>query len=208
MSDAARASMLAAIRTALADADAPLPEAHGSASATSDVAVFAERAAAAGARVHRAADDAAAGGIVEAIAAELGASTIAWSDTPRLAGLRSASRLPAIAPEDREALRACALGVTAVQAAIAETGTLVLAGGERHRLVSLLPDVHLAIVDARQIVATLGAGLAVARGAGQPPATVTLITGPSRTADIELQLVVGVHGPRALHIVIVGGPSG
>lgn len=75
---------------------------------------------------------------------------------------------------------------------------------ERHRLLSLLPKVHFAVLPADRIVATLGDALAAARGAGgAPPRALTLITGPSRTADIELTLVVGVHGPKELHVLLV-----
>ena len=96
------------------------------------------------------------------------------------------------------------VGVTTVQAAIAETGTLVLdSTQERHRLVSLVPPVHIAIVDASKIYETLGEALAFLHKNEISPA-VTFITGPSRTADIELTLTVGVHGPQELYVIING----
>ena len=95
-------------------------------------------------------------------------------------------------------------GLTSCQLAIGETGTLLLdSSAERHRLVSLLPRLHIALCRADQIVATLGEALARIGEEGPPP-TVTLVTGPSRTADIELELVVGVHGPEELHVLLVG----
>jgi L-lactate dehydrogenase complex protein LldG len=98
------------------------------------------------------------------------------------------------------------VGITTAQAAIAETGTLVLESeGERHRLVSLVPPVHIAIVDAASIRLTLGEALAAVHrnGFAEMSPTITFITGPSRTADIELTLAIGVHGPQELYVIIV-----
>lgn len=95
------------------------------------------------------------------------------------------------------------LGISTAQAAIAETGTLVLESvAERHRLVSLVPPVHIAIVDASRIVETLGDALALLRLDKEISPAVTFITGPSRTADIELTLAIGVHGPQELYVII------
>jgi len=94
------------------------------------------------------------------------------------------------------------VGITTVQAAIAETGTLVLESEvERHRLVSLVPPVHIAIVQASQICLTLGEALA--KLSSRLNSAITFITGPSRTADIELTLTVGVHGPQALYVIVI-----
>jgi L-lactate utilization protein LutC len=100
------------------------------------------------------------------------------------------------------------VGISTAQAAIAETGTLLLESeAERHRLVSLVPPVHIAIVDAADICLTLAEALAaVGRGTDLSP-TITLITGPSRTADIELTLAIGVHGPQELYVIIYAGPQ-
>jgi L-lactate dehydrogenase complex protein LldG len=100
------------------------------------------------------------------------------------------------------------VGVSTAQAAIAETGTLVLESeSERHRLVSLVPPVHIAIIDAADICLTLRESLAaMGRGSELSP-TVTLITGPSRTADIELTLAIGVHGPQELYVIVNEGPE-
>lgn len=96
------------------------------------------------------------------------------------------------------------VGVSTAQAAIAETGTLVLESeSERHRLVSLVPPVHIAIIEASRIVLTLGEALAAVHRAGfELSPTVTFITGPSRTADIELTLAIGVHGPQELYVIV------
>ncbi len=101
------------------------------------------------------------------------------------------------------------VGISTAQAAIAETGTLVLESeSERHRLVSLVPPVHIAIIEATSICLTLGEALAAVRR-GKPAEvspTITFITGPSRTADIELTLAIGVHGPQELYVIINEGP--
>ena len=98
-------------------------------------------------------------------------------------------------------------GITTAQAAIAETGTLVLdSSRERNRLVSLVPPVHIAIVDASSIFQTLAEALAFIHQDGNISPAVTFITGPSRTADIELTLAIGVHGPQELYVIVNDGP--
>jgi L-lactate dehydrogenase complex protein LldG len=90
---------------------------------------------------------------------------------------------------------------------IAETGTLcVLSGPDNPVTLNFLPDHHIVVVTASDIVGdmeSLWASLRAAHG-DIMPRTVNLITGPSRSADIEQTLLLGAHGPRALHIVIVG----
>jgi L-lactate dehydrogenase complex protein LldG len=109
----------------------------------------------------------------------------------------------------QEAARAD-LGVTAVDYALADTGTLVLLSGEgRARSVSLLPPLHVAILDAEKILPGLDEffglyGFDDGSSVRRLNSAVTFITGPSRTADIELTLVVGVHGPQELHVILVG----
>jgi len=104
---------------------------------------------------------------------------------------------PTAVPAD---LFAADAGVTMAQWGIAETGTIVLdADAATARAASLVPPLHVALLPRSRVLPDLDAALAVLP---QPvPHAVTLVTGPSRTADIELQLVVGVHGPRALIVV-------
>lgn len=102
----------------------------------------------------------------------------------------------------------CDAGVTAAQWAIAETGTLVLESAhERNRLASLVPRVHVAVLSADRICATLRDALARVHDVDQSglmvSRAVTFITGPSRTSDIELTLVIGVHGPQILHVIVL-----
>ena len=95
------------------------------------------------------------------------------------------------------------VGISNAQVGIAETGTLVLDSAcERHRLVSLVPPVHIAIVKASAIVETLGEALALLRKDKEISPAITFITGPSRTADIELTLAIGVHGPQQLYVIV------
>lgn len=102
------------------------------------------------------------------------------------------------------------LGVTGVDLAVAETGTLVVVSGAgRPRSASLLPACHVAVFDREVLVDSLAqAGLVLeAWHDGAPPedrgASINFITGPSRTADIELTLTRGVHGPRDVHAIFV-----
>jgi L-lactate utilization protein LutC len=156
-----------------------------------------------GGRVERVPDTAAALARVAALVRERGLARVARSDAPELAdlGARFGPLVELTGPEPRDALLAAELGVTTAQWGIAETGSLVLCSAdERHRLVSLLPPVHVALLRADRLLGTLGEALAAARGSR----TITIVTGPSRTADIELTLVVGVHGPRELHVLVHG----
>lgn len=97
-----------------------------------------------------------------------------------------------------------AAGITASFAAIAETGTLMLTSGpERPTRNNFLPDTHVVVLRASQVVAAYEDGWDRLRAAGAMPRTVNFITGPSRTGDIEQRLVLGAHGPRRLHIVLI-----
>ena len=103
----------------------------------------------------------------------------------------------------REDLFKADVGITSAQAGIAETGTLVLDSSvERNRLVSLVPPIHIAILDASRIYQTLGETLAALQSGAEVSPAITFITGPSRTADIELTLAIGVHGPQELYVIV------
>jgi L-lactate dehydrogenase complex protein LldF len=93
-------------------------------------------------------------------------------------------------------------GITSVLAAIADTGTLVIPASPGQPLTaSLLPEIHIAVVRASQLLPSLPEALSLPQ-VGQSPSTV-LVTGPSRTADIEMTLTIGVHGPKELHVFLV-----
>jgi L-lactate dehydrogenase complex protein LldG len=109
---------------------------------------------------------------------------------------------------DRERLRAaCAsagVGITSADYVLADTGTLVmLSSAEEARVISLLPPAHLAIVSSRRILSGLDELLTLLPNPAAQTSSMVLITGPSRTADIEQILVRGVHGPGEIYAVIV-----
>lgn len=99
-----------------------------------------------------------------------------------------------------------ALGVTGCFCAIAETGTLVfLTAAETPTATFLLPETHVAIVRADQVVPGMEDAFAlVRRDRPHWPRAINLVSGPSRTGDIEQTIVLGAHGPRRLHIVLIG----
>ena len=108
-------------------------------------------------------------------------------------------------PLDPRALDALDGVLTGCALAIAETGTIVLDGGERsgRRALTLVPDWHMCVVEAGSIVTGVPdavAALAPAAADGRP---ITLVSGPSATSDIELDRVEGVHGPRTLDVLVV-----
>ena len=106
-------------------------------------------------------------------------------------------------PRERQA--AAEVGLTGCEAAVAETGSLaVLSGPGRSRAVSLLPPLHVAIVRRADLFFSMADVLRERAERIAAAASFTFITGPSRTADIELTLIQGVHGPGA--VVVVVGP--
>ena len=109
------------------------------------------------------------------------------------------------------AIDAAQVGVTASQFAIVETGTLVeLCTDDSHRLASTLPGTHVGLVLEEDLVEGLADAAALIRAfyeSNPKHATATFISGPSRTADIEMRLTLGVHGPASSHVVVCSGWS-
>jgi L-lactate dehydrogenase complex protein LldG len=106
----------------------------------------------------------------------------------------------------RPAVDADSVGVTGCFCAIAETGTLLLLSGpDTPASVSLLPETHIAVVRAERIVATMEDAFALLRAErGDLPRSLNMISGPSRTGDIEQTIVLGAHGPCRVHIILIG----
>jgi L-lactate dehydrogenase complex protein LldG len=96
-----------------------------------------------------------------------------------------------------------AVGITGAEYALANTGTLVVMSESEARLASLLPPVHIAVIESARILSDLDELLLREPKPADRTASMVLITGPSRTADIEQILVRGVHGPGELHVVIL-----
>jgi L-lactate dehydrogenase complex protein LldG len=174
--------------------------------AADPVAKLGAELAAAGGFLHRVADADAAITAVVRLITERSASRVLLAGGPFIDSLSLDRALKAVGVEvvppgaGREAFFAADVGVTGVEAVIAETGTLVLATRpDQPRAASLLPPVHVAVAHRGQIVADLFDLF----GSAEVPACLSLITGPSKTGDIELQLVTGVHGPGEVHLVLV-----
>ena len=163
------------------------------------------------AEVHRAADLTAAAGLVAGIAATRGWQRVAWHGhaavEPVAAALGCETCRVDSGAFDKNGLEGCDAGITACEAAVAQTGSILVSsatcGG---RALSILPHVHIVIVALDQIVATLGDALDElrTRHAGRIPSMLSFITGPSRTGDIERILVLGAHGPKELVVILVG----
>jgi L-lactate dehydrogenase complex protein LldG len=123
---------------------------------------------------------------------------IPWSDRPLLQIRRGKAE-----PGDAVSLTPCL-------AAVAETGTLMLTSGEATpTTLNFLPDTHIVVLRAGQVVASYEDGWDLLREQSADklwglPRTVNFITGPSRTGDIEQRIELGAHGPRRLHVILVG----
>lgn len=131
-------------------------------------------------------------------------------DALRKAGIELIpSRLPGLRRlADLETLESMPVGLTAAAAGLARTGSIVLYADRDHgRLASLLPPIHFALLRVEQIYPDVAAWID-AKDVRQhilASSSTNIITGPSRTADIAQTLTLGAHGPRELHVVLVGG---
>jgi len=137
---------------------------------------------------------------VHASAAVPDTRTVCWPEFASLDWRRAG-----ITVEARPTLGDDGLGITGCFCAIAETGTLVFtSGSETPTATFLLPETHVAIVRADQVVAGMEDAFARLRAErAWMPRALNLVSGPSRTGDIEQTIVLGAHGPRRLHIVLV-----
>ncbi|MFA4927770.1 MAG: LUD domain-containing protein [Patulibacter sp.] len=203
----ARQEILDRARTALGPTPdvPPIPRdyrAGGAAGATGDadvVALFAERVADYRATVHRCSES-----DLPAVLARLAGSRSVVA-SPRWARL-----LPGVAVTDDPPLSVAALdamdtAITGCALAIAETGTIVLDGtaDSGRRALTLVPDHHVCVVHAHQVVASVPDAIGALEPTIAEGRPVTFVSGPSATSDIELERVEGVHGPRRLDVVLL-----
>ncbi len=169
------------------------------------IALFAHRASAAGAEVVEVTTQTWPADLLGSLRRR-GVRTVALWDDPLLEPLRAALatdgvRVLTAAQQEASRLAEADAGVTTADWAVAETGSLVLACSPgRPRGTSLLPPLHVAVLPAGRIVSTLAELLA---RAAPVPSALTLVCGPSRTADIELTPVRGVHGPTAVWVYLL-----
>ena len=216
----ARDAFLQRVRLAVAEGNraggaAPLPERGGvgyQGAGPDPVARFRDELSAAGGMLHLVADDvAAASKVLELIAAKTARRALVGRgpvidrlDLPgrlRAAGLKVATPDALPPGAERDTLFAADVGVTGVDYLIAETGSVaVLARPDEPRSFSLLPPVNVALADRAQLLPDLFDLFAALPAM---PSCLTLITGPSKTGDIELRLVTGVHGPGEVHVVLI-----
>ena len=137
--------------------------------------------------------------------------TLRHGADPRLAALPW-ERVPLLARSVGRTYGDDRVGLSWADAGVAETGTLVLtSGADNPTTLNFLPELHFVVLDAADVVAVLEHAFRDLRarlGAGRMPRTVNLVTGPSRSADIEQTLLYGAHGPKALAILLVGGGEG
>ncbi len=220
MSDPSREAFLARVRQAVQEGNRagsvpPLPErgSLGYQGAGADpVARFSQEFEAAGGRCHIVSDDAMARLKLFDLLPALKAKRVLLGSGPAIDRLNLTPALVAdglevmrvadLKPETaREAFFAADVGITGVVHLIAETGSLVVETEAGPRSESLLPPVHVVIADRAQIVADLFD--LFPPGGRKMPSCLTLITGPSKTGDIELKLVTGVHGPGEVHVILI-----
>ncbi len=159
--------------------------------------------------VLRAADLDGALACVDGLLADLHAGSVVVNDEPPLDALDLAARWPSLRchvvgkpPGDLRAFCAAAdVGLSGASAALAETGSVVIRSGPgQSRLATLLPPVHVALVPTACLTADLFTW--VASLSGPLPAALTFVSGPSKTADIEQTMAIGVHGPGRLVVVL------
>jgi L-lactate dehydrogenase complex protein LldG len=197
MTESAREAVLGAVRRALAEADtSPVHVARGyRETRPADVDLFVERVADYRAVVVRCAADEVEARIAEALPD--GARVLVPEGLPwHVAGALADEQLTALRLDDVDAV------VTGATVGIAVTGTIVLSHGpgQGRRALTLVPDLHVCVVRADQVVADVPDAFSLL----DPSQPTTWVSGPSATSDIELDRVEGVHGPRRLHVIVAG----
>ena len=210
MTGDARDVVLARVRAALHGSGATaaavaIPRAYRQAGRPADpdtlVERFCQRVAEYRARVHRATQ----ASLDEVVAGLLAGRRVLVPAAPpcELRGCEKVGDQPPLTARELDSADAT---LTGCALAIAETGTIVLDGSATcgRRALTLVPDHHVCVVNAAQIVADVPDAIAALRRRDATRRPITLVSGPSATSDIELKRVEGVHGPRTLHIVVAG----
>ena len=208
-SSLSRSAIFASIRENLAaskpfDADHYEPGVGPSTTATDvDVlGVFRESLELVGAKCSFVENENEAANRLRAIVSNKSATEVIVSDSELVHRIVSEAGIDAIADASRDELFDSHIGITSAQWAIAETGTLVLeSGAEQHRLISLVPPVHVCLLNANSIRQSMAEILELVEVDTNP--AITFITGASRTSDIELTLAIGVHGPGELYVIVI-----
>ena len=171
------------------------------------LASFLNEVKAVGGKTFVATDAAAARQYLEHLASEKGGEVV-WARRPRVEslGLNGPSFYPPrFHPQGSFAAEDATLSITEADYGLADTGTLVMfsVAGEG-RTLSLLAPVNACLVPASRIVSGLAELFTLEPELATRSSAMVLVTGPSRTADIELTLSIGVHGPGELHVVVLG----
>jgi L-lactate dehydrogenase complex protein LldG len=185
----------------------PLPASYGGWDIPDDpVGLFVSRASAVGIEVLRPTGPQWGDSLAAALRERGVQSAAVWDDPllePARAALRSAGlTIVAAAEHTKERLADVDAGITTADYAVALSGTLVLScDPQRPRSTSLLPPLHVAVLPVDRIIPTLGE--LFARMPTAVPSALTFITGPSRTADIEMTVVRGVHGPVSVVVFLI-----
>jgi L-lactate utilization protein LutC len=225
----AREAFLQRVRQAVADgnrvAPSPVREPRGSlgtqATGPNPVKCFSEQLQAVGGNAHIVTDVETASRMVVDLASARQAHHVLLGRGSLLDSLHLRDRLEArkiqvtvvnevTAANCREPFFSADIGVSGIEALVGETGTLVAAASPTEpRSLSLLPPVHIAIAEQSQVLSDLFdlfqsfASATAGRPGRTLPSCLSLITGPSKTGDIELRLVTGVHGPGEVHVIVV-----
>ncbi len=209
-----RDTFIARVRTALHDRGQPvdLPDdleiARVIAPDDDVVRVFLDRAAEAKIHPYRVTDEKDLIDLVAGIVEKAGARSvlIPAEELPAREGVIARLKQGGVTlldPDDPDAAFDADVGITAVTAAVAETASICLTSGDRRRrLASLAVPVHVGVVRAEQILPDLLDWFASDQTART--ASEVLVSAPSKTADIELSLVMGVHGPKEEHVIVLG----
>ncbi|MFF5990966.1 LutC/YkgG family protein [Prauserella flavalba] len=197
----ARDEILARIRAVNRPSPVPIPRDYERTRTVPDVlALLDERVADYKAIVHRVAEAEVPDRIADCLARRSASTVAVPADVPASWRVPAVTWLPDSPPLPLAELDTVDGVLTGCAVAIAETGTIVLDAGEAQgrRMLSLVPDYHLCVVRAGQVVTSVPEALTRL----EPGRPLTFISGPSATSDIELDRVEGVHGPRTLEVLI------